>query len=327
MPWQKRSKPKLKAERVVRHKLSTGQIKEYRYATYDKKPVPQRRDTMAGLIYAYQNSPEWRGLAASTQGLYAIYLRPFDAVSGDNPATVKRRDILTARNAIATTRGNGAASNFTLVAGALFRWAVNQDWLEHSPVHDIEPLPRGHLPAWTAEEAARAIGNAQNTFEQRLPEPFRRVVVLALYTGQRRGDLCAMGWSAYDGKSIRLVQQKTGKPLVIPVHPELKAELDRWERITTTILSNGARAPWRPVLLSDQLPGKLQTIGLRKGLNVHGLRKLAATNLAEAGCTLHEIASITGHASLGMLQLYTASADQERMATAAIVRLTKGKKS
>ena len=31
-------------------------------------------------------------------------------------------------------------------------------------------------------------------------------------------------------------------------------------------------------------------------------------------------------ASLGMLQLYTASADQERMATAAIVRLTRGKK-
>jgi integrase len=206
-----------------------------------------------------------------------------------------------------------------LVAGAMFRWAVNQDWLEHSPVHDISPLDHGHLPAWTAEEAARAIAE--------LPEPFRRVVVLALYTGQRRGDLCTMGWSAYDGKSIRLVQQKTRKPMVIPVHPELAPELDRWERITTTILSNPTGGPWRPVLLSDQLPGKLQAIGLRKGLNVHGLRKLAAANLAEAGCTIHEIASITGHASLGMLQLYTASADQERMATAAIVRLTRRKKT
>ena len=280
---------------------------------------------MAGLIYAYQNSPEWSGLAASTQKLYAIYLRPFDAAPDHDPAMVRRRDILEVRNAIATTRGNGAASNFMLVAGAMFRWAVNQDWLEHSPVHDISPLAHGHLPAWTAEEAERAIAQ--------LPEPFRRVVVLALYTGQRRGDLCAMGWSAYDGARIRLVQQKTGKPLVIPAHPTLKEELGRWkvalysgQNRVITILTNPSGQPWRPVLLSDQLPGQLKKIGLRDGLNVHGLRKLAAANLAEAGCTIHEIASITGHASLGMLQLYTASADQERMATAAIVRLTKGKK-
>jgi len=316
MPWRKKSKPK--AERVVKHKLRDGTIREYRYATYDKKPIPKRRDTMAGLIYAYQNSPEWRALAATTQGLYAIYLRHFDKLGHVDPGTLKRRDILTLRNAIAASRGNGAASNFTLVAGALYRWAVNQDWLEYSPVNTIPPLPHGHLPAWTSDEAARAIAE--------LPEPFRRVVVLALYTGQRRGDLCAMGWSAYDGASIRLVQQKTRRPMVIPVHPALKLELDRWERIATTILTNPAAAPWKSVLLSDQLPSKLRAIGLRPGLNVHGLRKLAAANLAEAGCSLHEIASITGHASLGMLQLYTASADQERMATAAIVRLTRGKK-
>lgn len=317
MPWQKKSKPKLKAERVVKHKLRDGTIKEYRYATYDKKPVSKRQDTMAGLIYAYQNSPEWRALAATTQGLYSIYLRAFDVAASGDPAKVSRRDIITARNAIAATRGNGAGSNFTQVAGALFRWAVNQDWLEYSPVRDIPPLPKGHLLAWTADEAARAIAE--------LPEPFRRVVVLALYTGQRRGDLCAMGWSAYDGTSIRLVQQKTRRPMVIPVHPALKLEMDGWERIATTILTNPVGRPWKPILLSGQLPEKLQAIGMRKGLNVHGLRKLAAANLAEAGCSVHEIASITGHASLGMLELYTKSADQERMATAAIIRLTRGK--
>jgi integrase len=80
------------------------------------------------------------------------------------------------------------------------------------------------------------------------------------------------------------------------------------------------------MVLSGKLPGKIQALGLRKGLNVHGLRKLAAANLAEAGCSTLEIAAITGHASLGMVQLYTKSADQERMATAAIVRLTGRKK-
>jgi integrase len=67
---------------------------------------------------------------------------------------------------------------------------------------------------------------------------------------------------------------------------------------------------------------------MRDGLNVHGLRKLAATALAEAGCTPHEIAAVTGHKSLAMVELYTRSAAQERLALTAIGRLENhGKKS
>ena len=46
-----------------------------------------------------------------------------------------------------------------------------------------------------------------------------------------------------------------------------------------------------------------------------------ATPLADAGCTAHEIAVVTGHRTLAMVQLYTASADQERLARSAILRL------
>jgi integrase len=271
---------------------------------------------LGGLIKAYQASPEWRALAGSSQVFYSTYLRCLRPMAHLELPVVTRRTIIAARNLIAEGRGNGAAQNFVQAVGAMFAWAVDQDWLDLSPVNKIKRLPHGHIPAWTPDEATRAMA---------LPEPYRRVVVLALYTGQRRGDLCAMGWSAYDGTSIRLVQQKTRRPMVIPVHPDLKAELDQWERIATTILTNPGGRPWNLMVLSGKLPGKIQALGLRKGLNVHGLRKLAAANLAEAGCSTLEIAAITGHASLGMVQLYTKSADQERMATAAIVRLTRKK--
>jgi integrase len=185
-------------------------------------------------------------------------------------------------------------------------------------VTKIRPLPGGHLRAWTIEEAERACAG--------LPEHLRRVVILARYTGQRRGDLCTMGWSAYDGERIRVVQHKTGTPLVIPAHPVLKAELDQWQRIASTILTNADGRPWNSNLLSYHMPHALAKLGLPDDLNVHGLRKLAAANLADAGCSIHEIASITGHASLSMIALYTKSADQERLATAAIYRLTKGKR-
>lgn len=151
------------------------------------------------------------------------------------------------------------------------------------------------------------------------------MVILALYTGQRRGDLVALRWSAYDGKAIRLKQNKTGVSLAIPVHPELRAELDAWRKgaSATQILTKADGRPWGALELSQKLPRALRAIGLPPGLNVHGLRKLAAARLADAGCTVHEIAAITGHKSLGMVQLYTASADQERLAEAAILRLGK----
>ncbi|MCE2579531.1 tyrosine-type recombinase/integrase [Komagataeibacter sp. FNDCR1] len=56
------------------------------------------------------------------------------------------------------------------------------------------------------------------------------------------------------------------------------------------------------------------------------LRKYAATTLAEAGCSAHEIASITGHLSIAMVQHYTKSADQKRLAEAAIRKLQTAKR-
>jgi hypothetical protein len=43
--------------------------------------------------------------------------------------------------------------------------------------------------------------------------------------------------------------------------------------------------------------------------------------LAEAGCSLKEIAAITGHRSLAMIEKYSREADQRKLAGAAIHRL------
>jgi integrase len=152
----------------------------------------------------------------------------------------------------------------------------------------------------------------------------RRIVVLAYHTGQRRGDLVKLPWSAYDGARIRLVQEKTKASLVIPVHPELKRELDLWaqEKASPLILTNASGNAWRPQYASWCVQMEAERVGLRSGLNIHGLRKLAATRLAEAGCSTHEISAITGHRTLSMVSLYTASASQERLAEAALARLS-----
>jgi integrase len=109
------------------------------------------------------------------------------------------------------------------------------------------------------------------------------------------------------------------------VHLALKEALDKWPRLAATILTDAHGRPWKPQDLSHALPAALVRIGLSNDMNVHGLRKLAAAELADAGCSMHEIAAITGHQSLSMIQLYTKTADQERLASAAIVRFSERK--
>ena len=302
--------------RTVKRQLADGSVRVYHYPAWQPAGAPVPQDSMRALLRAFEASPEWAALAKSTRAQYLIYLRPWLQVAEAEPRAITRREILAARDAIATTRGSGAATAFGRVTAALFGWALDRGWVDHNPAARLRALPGGHLPAWSEAHIALALA--------KLPEELRRVVVLALHTGQRRGDLCAMTWGAFDGATIRVRQAKTGRPLAIPAHPALLAELAAWraERADSVlILASPRTGGWTPPHLSREMKRALGEIGLPARLNVHGLRKAAARRLAEAGCSASEIAAVTGHLSLSMVQLYTASADQERLAGAAVTRL------
>lgn len=318
MPSPPRSE---RAPKIVRKRLADGSIREYRYARGPVEPEQPDAGSLHALITAYRGSPEWRDKAKQTRAVYNVYLRPWedDRLSRAQVASIKRRDILAIRDAIAGARGNGAATGFTKITAALFGFALDRGWIEYSPAARLKGLPGGHLADWGEDAIQRAL--------DKLSEPYRRAVVLAVHTGQRRGDLVAMTWSQYDGSTIRLRQGKTGALMALPVHPTLRAELDAWKekRASVAILTAPRGQPWTAAHLTREMKRELEAIGLR-GVNIHGLRKAAARRLAEAGCSAHEIAAVTGHRTLAMVQLYTAAADQERMAGAAVVKLSSRKK-
>lgn len=49
-----------------------------------------------------------------------------------------------------------------------------------------------------------------------------------------------------------------------------------------------------------------------------------ALRQAEAGCSAHQIAAITGHRTLSEVERYTRAADQERLAVAAMLKIGGG---
>jgi integrase len=301
--------------RRVRKRLADGTVREYVYhgpPTRRARPSPIPADSLRDLIAAYERSPEWTALAERTRRNRIIALRHLAKIHHLPVSGLKRRDILTLRDAIAAGIGPGAGNAFASALATLLSWARDRGWIEHSPADRIRAIPGGHFPAWSESDLARALDVA--------PSPIRRALLLAVHTGQRRGDLVAATWTAMTGGVWRLTQQKTGTRLVIPLHPDLQTEMATWPRTAVTVLTQADGTPWTPDALTMATMRALEPTGM-KGHNIHGLRALAATRLAEAGCTAHEIAAITGHASLAQVALYTRTADQERLARAAVTRL------
>jgi integrase len=313
-----------RAGRVVRYTKADGTTVTKHYPPYKPKAKSQSQGrTIGDLLVAWEGSPEWAKLAPNTKSQYTTYSRYLSGLEKFSIKKIEREKLLDIRDAVIKARGNGAGIAFARTTSAAFGWAIQRGWLPHSPATKLQKnIEHGTLPAWTEEDAQMAL--------TALPEHLRRAVVLALCTGQRRGDLIAMQWGAYDGTKIRVTQEKTKRhqkslTLVIPAPDELRAELDLWKQSKTsnTILTTKFGRSWNlGSNLSKQLQDALSKIeGFPTHRNIHGLRKLAATRLAQAGCTIHEIAAVTGHQSLGMIQLYTRSVDQEMAAESAAKKL------
>lgn len=121
-----------------------------------------------------------------------------------------------------------------------------------------------------------------------------------------------MGRQHVSGDTIRVVQNKTGASLVIPMHAKLRAEINASANTNhlTFILTAWGR-PFTPAGFGNWFRDTCNAAGL-KTLSAHGLRKAAARRLAEAGASASQIGSITGHKTLKEVSRYTAAANQER---------------
>jgi integrase len=176
-----------------------------------------------------------------------------------------------------------------VVLARILSVAVDRGKIKENPCVRGGRLYRGSRvdKIWTADDEAIFLSGA--------PTHLHLPLLLALWTGQRQGDLLRLPWSGYDGIHIRLRQSKTGKRVTIPVGAPLKAALDATPKRSTIILTNLDGQPWKGF---GSYFGKVcKRLGII-GVTFNDLRGSAVTRLALVGCTEAEIATITGH-SLG----------------------------
>jgi integrase len=112
----------------------------------------------------------------------------------------------------------------------------------------------------------------------------------------------------------------TALDLQIPVHADLRAVIDATSSGHLTFLVTEFGKPFAVAGFGNWFREQCDMANLHH-CTFHGLRKAASVRLAEAGCTPHEIAAITGHASLKEIVRYTATADRKKLAASAIAKV------
>lgn len=126
-------------------------------------------------------------------------------------------------------------------------------------------------------------------------EEIKAAVIMALWTGQRKGDLLRAPWSDYDGTHIKVKQGKTGARVKILAGGQLRDLLDTLPQISPVILTNKRdKKPWTPDGFNTSWSKAKNKAGCGD-LTFHDLRGTAVTRLALAGCSVAQIAAITGH--------------------------------
>jgi integrase len=151
---------------------------------------------------------------------------------------------------------------------------------------------------------------------------------LALYTGQRLGDVLRMQLGHIENGRVRVQQSKTGKELVIRLHMALRPVIEECRQTGTIYLvarENGSpftvdqfHAMWGREMSPKK---KRPTARIRReGFVFHGLRKSATCKLLEAGCSAKEVGAVTGM-SLAMVEHYSKAVDQLRLGDQAIGKM------
>jgi integrase len=137
----------------------------------------------------------------------------------------------------------------------------------------------------------------------------RPIIIMAIYTGMRRGEILSLRWSQVDFSRgiIHLVKTKSGKGRDVPINQLVRDELLCLPKSGEFVFTS-SRTGCALVEIKRAFRASCLIAGI-EGLHFHDLRHTAATRWAEAGAQPSTIAELLGHADLRMTARYTHATD------------------
>jgi len=243
-------------------------------------------------------------------------------------AEITADDVLRFRNHEAKALTPKTVNRYLKCLRMLFRAARQERVISEDPSEFVSATKK----ATAKERRPFTIGELQSVIAV-ADDEWKSMIRFGLYTGQRLGDIARLKWGNVDLEKgeIRLVAQKTNKPLVLPIAAPLKEHLDSLQAQPGREAPIHARAfaivgkQGRSANLSNQFSDLLAKAGLRKKasrakvaakagrgavretgeLSFHCLRHTAVTMMKEAGAPEAAVMELVGHDSEQMSAHYT----------------------
>lgn len=294
------------------------------------KPAP---GTLRDLIVRYYAAPEYyRALDPRTQHTRKLILDKLCLAGGvDGKKPYGKRDFtgIKARHIRAIRDENAdrpeAANGILKSLRQVFGWAIEAGipGVELNPAREVKNLRStgdGYL-SWTIDDVEKfekhfAIGT--------MP---RLALALLLYTGQRRSDIVLFGPGHVKDEWIVFTQFKNRNrnpvTLAIPILPALREVIEATEPKGETFILSKYGTPFKAESFGNWFRDRCVDAGVPG--RAHGLRKAAASRLAELGCSDREIMAITGHTTSKEVDRYTKGARQRVLAASAMEKMGGGR--
>ncbi|MBS3962449.1 MAG: tyrosine-type recombinase/integrase [Sandarakinorhabdus sp.] len=278
--------------------------------------------TVEALIVRYYQSARWKAKSEATrrnQGATIERARRAIGKAMVKAFGVPQADLLLAK----MVDRPGAANNMRKALKAIWAWAVAAELASANPWDATARLKgrKGGFHTWTDAEIDAFRKHWGPGTRERL------ALLLILNTCQRRGDAIRLGpdnvrvvpsppGSELDSEpEQRLIfrQGKTGTDMDLPVIGELRAELKRHrsEAGKPFLLTEYGR-PFTAAGFGNWFGDKCKAAGVPG--RAHGLRKAAATRLANAGATQQQLKAWGGWKNDAEVATYVQNADRARQA-------------
>lgn len=280
---------------------------------------PGRADprSLQWLFEQWQQSSDWSQTAHSTRRQRENVLAriiadnpkvPFQSITADHIRAGRERRKATP----------AAANNFIKTMRALFRWAEEAGHVTSNPTKDVKFMSdktEGFLP-WTMADLTK--------FRRRWPLGTRERLALEVLvnTGLRRGDAVRLGPHHVKDNVATIKAEKTGVELYIPMLPALLEAIERGPVGDTTFISGASGSRVSKESFGNYFRTACNAAGV-KG-SAHGIRKLAATVMAEEGATEEQLKAMFGWQTNDQSVVYTRSANRKRLAMEGASKLAKG---